>query len=72
MKSVADALRLRNVERVLALPLAERIQLALSLGDQDLDRFMKTSGLDRREALKQLCDAHAHGRQPSACASPRR
>jgi hypothetical protein len=41
MTSVADDLRARTIARVLALPVHARIALALSLGDDDLDVFVK-------------------------------
>lgn len=54
MKSVADDLRAQTTEAVLRLPLQARIALALSLGDADLDLYVRTSGLDRATALAQL------------------
>lgn len=54
MKSVADDLRVRTSEAVLRLPLQARIALALSLGDADLDLYIRTSGLDRATALTRL------------------
>ncbi len=54
MKSVADGLRVRTSEAVLRLPLQARIALALSLGDADLDLYIRTSGLDRAAALTRL------------------
>ena len=50
MRSVADDLRRRTMAHVLDLTPAARIELALSLGDDDLDLFVRTSGLDRDEA----------------------
>ncbi|MFA5908353.1 MAG: hypothetical protein WC815_06235 [Vicinamibacterales bacterium] len=54
MKSVADDLRAQTTAAVLQLPLQARIALALSLGDADLDVYVRTSGLDRATALAQL------------------
>ena len=68
MRSVADALRARTVTRVLAMSPGERIALALSLGDADLELFMRTSGLDRATALERLQAAHRRGRTPSRAA----
>lgn len=73
MHSVADALRVRTLARVLAMPVAERIRLALSLGDDDLDLFVRASGRSRAEALAQLRASRAHGRRvPSGAAAPTR
>lgn len=69
MRSVADGLRLETLERVLALPVVDRIALALSLGDDDVTLFVRTSGLDRDEARRRLRARRAHGRRPSI-ASP--
>lgn len=62
MKSVADALRARTTDSVLALPVRARIALALSLGDDDLSLYMRTSGADRTTALRQLHEQRAHDR----------
>ncbi|MDH4065587.1 MAG: hypothetical protein OEW19_14410 [Acidobacteriota bacterium] len=65
MRSVADALRQRTLARVLDMPLAARIALALSLGDDDLALFVRSSGLERGEALQRLRDRRHLGRRPS-------
>ena len=62
MKSVADDLRVRTSEAVRRLPLQARIALALSLGDADLDIYMRTSGLDRASALTRLRAQRARDR----------
>lgn len=54
MKSVADDLRARTTAAVLQLPVHARIALALSLGDADLDLYVRTSGLDPATALARL------------------
>jgi hypothetical protein len=72
MPSVADELRARTSERVLALPVAARIALALALGDDDLDLFLRRRGLDRAAGLRRLRATRQHGRAPSACAGPDR
>jgi hypothetical protein len=69
MRSVADDLRIRTLERVLEMPVSRRIALALSLGDDDLDLFVRTSGLDRAEARHRLRARRVHGRAPSAAAA---
>jgi hypothetical protein len=70
--SVATTLRAVNIARVLAMPVAERIALALALGDDDLDLFVRASGLDRAEALRRLRAGRRRGRLPSRCADPDR
>jgi hypothetical protein len=68
MKSVADALRAETQRAVREMPIAARIALALALGDDDLDLFVRTSGLTRDEALATLRAQRARGRTPSAAA----
>lgn len=65
VRSVADDLRLRTIARVLALPMAARINLALSLGDDDLELFTRHSRLARDEARKRLRAGRACGRASS-------
>jgi hypothetical protein len=67
--SVADDLRRRAVRQVLELPVAARVDLALALGDDDLDLFARASGLDRGEALRRIRARRARGRVPSAAAA---
>ena len=70
MRSVADDLRASTRARVLQLPVPERVQLALALGDDDLALFSLcgSSGLDRAEALRRLRARRATGRGPSGVA----
>jgi hypothetical protein len=65
MRSVADDFRRETLAHVLALPLAARVELALSLGDDDLELFARTSGLTREEALLRLRAQRQVGRVPS-------
>lgn len=62
MRSVADELRTRTTAAVLQLPVQARIDLALSLGEADLDLYVRTSGLDRATALAQLRAQRSRGR----------
>lgn len=62
MKSVADDLRVRTSEAVRQRPLKARMALALSLGDADLDLFVRSSGLDRATALTRLRAQRARDR----------
>jgi len=73
MTSIVDDLRRRTAASVRRMPVAERIALALTLGDQDLDLYMRVNGLGRHEARRALCAQRARGRtQPSAAANPSR
>jgi hypothetical protein len=65
MRSVADDLRRQTLAHVLTLSLTARVDLALSLGDDDLDLFARTSGLDRDEARRRLRAQRHIGRVPS-------
>ncbi len=69
MTSVADQLRARTRTYVLALPVSERIALALALGDDDLERYVRHSDLMRTDAIRRLQRQRAHGRRPSAAAA---
>ena len=46
---------------------AERLDLAFSLGEEDLESFRATHGLDRRTAIRLLERRRQATRQPSAC-----
>lgn len=72
MRSVADDLRAHTLAYVLALPLAARVELALSLGDDDLVLFARTSGLDRDEARRRLEARRQAGRRASVTATRQR
>jgi hypothetical protein len=50
---------------VLALTPPERIELAFSLGEDDLRVFMQTQGLDRASAIARLRAQRHVGRSPS-------
>jgi len=54
---------------VLEMPVAERIALALALGDDDLALYVRASGLEPAEALRCLRVRRQNGRTPSACAA---
>jgi hypothetical protein len=71
MSSVADDLRARTRARVLEMAVPERIQLALTLGDRDVEIFVRSTGVDRAEALRRLQARRRRGRVPSACADGR-
>jgi len=62
MKSVADELRAETRARVLGLPVAARIALALQLGDEDAALYAAHAGLEIDEARRRLHTQRAHGR----------
>ncbi len=68
---MADDLRASTRARVLTLPVTERVALALALGDEDLALFVRSSGLDRADALQRLRARRAQGRSPSGAATVR-
>jgi len=72
MRSVADDLRRQTLAHVLALPVPARVELALSLGDDDLDLFVRTSGLDREEARRRLGAQRQAGRAASVAGTRQR
>lgn len=69
MRSVAENLRRQTQAHVLTLSPPARIALALALGDDDLDLFARTSGLDRDEARRRLRAQRQIGRAPSIAAT---
>jgi hypothetical protein len=72
MRSVADDLRRQTLTHVLALPLQARVELALSLGDDDLELFARTNGLECDEARRRLQAQRQIGRAPSVAGTRRR
>lgn len=67
MKSVASILRARDAAFARGMEPAERLELAFRLGDEDLESFRATQGLDRRTAIRLLERRRQATRQPSAC-----
>ena len=67
MKSVASVLGARDSAAVRDLSPAERLDLAFRLGEEDLESFRATNGLDRRTAIRFLERRRQATRQPSAC-----
>ena len=65
MRSVADDLRLDSARIVAALPVAERISLALRLGEEDVARYCAAHGVSDAAARRVFSRARAVGRQPS-------
>jgi hypothetical protein len=68
MSSVADQLRDESRRRVLGMSPAERLELALRLGDEDARLFAAAHGLSEAEARLALARRRQAGRTPSAAA----
>ena len=67
MKSVASTLRFRDAAAVRDMSPEERLKLAFRLGEEDLESFRATHGVDRRTAIRLLERRRQATRQPSAC-----
>jgi hypothetical protein len=70
MNSVADQLRRETRDRVARMSAAERIELALSLGAEDLSLYIRASGKRPDQALRDLRAQRRRGRILSRSASP--
>jgi hypothetical protein len=68
VKSVADELRKRSQHDIERLPPAERLELALRLGDDDVELFCRARGIERALAVRQLRAQRRRGRTPSKAA----
>jgi hypothetical protein len=64
---VAEQLRRMQIEDDLALSIDERVQLALELGERDLQAYMAATGLDRDAANRELDRGTQRSRRPSRC-----
>lgn len=67
MRSVADDLKQADREAMARLSVEERIALALSLGDSDLDALQHARGIGRAAAVRVFERQRQTGRTPSAC-----
>jgi hypothetical protein len=67
MRSVADDLKEDLARQVREMPAEERVELALRLGDEDLEAFRQTHGLTHEEALRRLRLKRQQGRRYSRC-----
>ena len=67
MGSVADELRVRDRERMAALPVSERIRLAFALGDLAVECFSAYNGVPEPTARRRLRALSQRGRRPSSC-----
>ncbi len=68
MHSVADLTRQTARDSVLAMPVQERIALALRLGDDDRRIVESTQQVDSVTAVRQISRQRQRGRQRSASA----
>ncbi|HSN90806.1 MAG TPA: hypothetical protein VLS93_06230 [Anaeromyxobacteraceae bacterium] len=68
MRSVADEIRDEGRRRERALSPAERIELALRLGEEDVEMYRTANGVTREEARLRLRRQRQVGRRPSRCA----
>ncbi len=67
MSAVADALRDEVRERVARLSGAERVVLALRLGERDVELYARARCVDRKTAAAVLARARRIGRTLSRC-----
>jgi len=69
MRSVADGLRAESRRKTASLSPAARIDLALRLGDADLDLLIRARGIPRAEAVRLLARSRQVGRAVSCSAA---
>jgi hypothetical protein len=67
MSRVAESLRADDARAAAARPAAERLRLALELGDSDARIFAAAHGLSFDAARAQLKRQRTAGRRPSRC-----
>ena len=70
MRSIADDLRVESAHAVARLTVAERIALALRLGDEDIALYRAAHGVSDRHARATLAQARAVGRVRSRSNEP--
>ena len=66
-RSVADELERAERERIARLSPAERVELALALGERSIADYAAAHRLDCDTARKQIERERQAGRRPSAC-----
>jgi len=64
MSRIAEEVRNCHEERVMAMAPAERFEMALSLGWQELEMFRRAEGISREQALRILRAQRQEGRTP--------
>ena len=67
MMSIGSVFHARDAARLREMTPAKRLELAFRLGDEDLESFRATHGLDRRSAIRLLERRRQATREPSAC-----
>jgi hypothetical protein len=70
MRSVADALRFDSARAVAKLPAADRVALALRLGDEDVALYGAAHGVSEAAARRELARARTVGRLTSHSNDP--
>jgi hypothetical protein len=70
MSALAKRLQAELRERIARLSPTERLELALRLGQRDVQLYAQARCADRETALKVLRAAHRHGRRPSRSLDP--
>jgi hypothetical protein len=66
--AVAHAVSQEQREQLAAMTPAERVALAVRLGEEGLASYMATHGLDRQTAIARIRATRRLGRRPSASA----
>lgn len=64
---LAEQLREEQRQDVMKMTPEERLELALRLGEDDLQFFMSSNGLEREEAIRVLERFQQAGRKRSRC-----
>jgi hypothetical protein len=64
---VAEELRQEQMADVLALSIGERVALAFSLGERDLQVYIAFHKVDRQTAINAIRREHQLGRRYSRC-----
>jgi hypothetical protein len=67
VRSIANSLREEDQRVVAAMSPAQRVQLALRLGDESLRIYMAYNRVDRQTALGHFRQRAQNGRRPSGC-----
>ena len=65
---IASEVERQRRERLAAMTPAERVALAMRLGEAGLASYMTAHGVDRRTAASRIKATRRLGRRPSACA----
>ena len=72
VRSVADDLRAESRQRGVRLSPSERFQLALTLGDADVEMLSAARALSRDEAIEAIRRTRWHGRRRSVSSEGQR